>query len=349
MAAEMPAEIVGFVRGLGSSEFAKASQWAEGDAALAELGPVGIVIAGFEAKDMLKDAIRARARGVPEFQPLPGLAGARDAGAFGAGVGPVLLDPIEIPEGKEPDPDAGLRRRKPTSPRRFTTQPVDPPDFSLPLSDVEIGRVAPGSRPVPVVPTPSVGERVSAGIVGAAGTAGAAAGRAARGAAGVAAQARSAANRLRNSRNATIVGAGATTALIGSVIAAGGEVTSIFGDGTAVIKFPGRDPQIVPIPGIASGTPTGSALGFGGATGLGGAQLGGPSAQVRGKYRTPRHGRWNMVEFNRFARAAAGATGASPSPISGRDAALAAATHPSASVVHTPTGPRQIGVHRGRG
>ena len=347
----MAAEIARFVRGLGSSEFAKASQWAEGDAALAELGPVGIVIAGFEAKDMLKDAIRARARGVPKFQPLPGLAGAADAGAFGAGVGPVSLDPIEIeiPEGKEPDPDAGLRRRKPTTgPRRFTTQPVDPPDFSLPLSDVEIGRVAPGSRPVPVVPTPSVGERVSAGIVGAAGAAGAAAGRAARGAVDVAAQARSAANRLRNSRNAAIVGAGATTALIGSVIAAGGEVTSIYGDGTAEIKFPGRDPQIVPIPGIASGTPTGSALGFGGAR-LGGAQLGGPSAQVRGKYRTPRHGRWNMVEFNRFARAAAGATGASPSPISGRDAALAAATHPSASVVHTPTGPRQIGVHRGRG
>ena len=303
-----------FIRGLTPSEFGKLESWESGildlesigggEAALAAASEAaGPLAAAFTAKEMLKEAIRKRARGHPDFSPIPGSAQ--------AGPGPVLID---IPEFKEPDPDVGARRRTRTGPPTFTIsdpQPPSVPEVRLdlpPLEDVDITRVAPGSRPEPAEPQPSLGDRARAAGATAAGAVGAAAGAAAASAADRAGAAAAAARaNPRNVAGIAAVGAGGITAIISGVVSAGGVVKGVLEDGTVVARLPGdTEDRQIKSEGLSPASQF-SPVGTGGVppqgmTGMGPAR----------RYRTPRHGRWSYVPFVIAAYGAASQTGVGP-------------------------------------
>jgi hypothetical protein len=307
---EMAEALRQWVRGLSSGEFGKLDAWESGVLEFEGLGAAGEVGAAFAGREALKDAVRKRARGQPDFSPLP--IGAAGGGIRTGGPGAPRISPEDIPEILRPQPGT-VRQRKPGA----------EPELELPpLEDVDIGREAPGSRRPPAIPDPTIRERAAAGAraVGERISAGA---RAAGEAAG---NVQDVVNRLRNARNAAIIGTGAVTAVIGGILGAGGIVKEILPDGTVIGSLPGVDQDIrvptrtpshapvIPLRGITDATPMGLPLpplpsGFG--TGMPSAA---PVIPPRGiteapRYRTPRHGRWDGVKFGIAARQAAANTG----------------------------------------
>jgi hypothetical protein len=151
------------------------------------------------------------------------------------------------------------------------------------LQDVDISEPSAAAEPSA---KPSLGSRVRA-------TMGDAANRAQRVADAI--------NRLRNARNAAIIGGAGVTAVIGRIIGYGWTPTRVDPDGTVIAELPDGTEVSIPSGGTSSMGGMGAGIPQGG--------VGAQSELPEKKYRTPRKGRWNGIAFKRFTDMAAMQTG----------------------------------------
>lgn len=320
---------------LGSFDFGKAAAWEEAGGLLENLPGALLELKNRHGIQRLKDAIRRRRQRAEDEA-----AALRDFGR-GGDIDPILIGGLSQAEAaargmaageeaKETEPllpstsTTGIRRRGVTRTGRPSFTQDDP---AADLARIRRGLAgARGALPddpatlegggfedVPLdEPPPEESPEEPSIIVKAAGAAGAAAGR-------VASAAKTVADvtaRVRNARNAAIIGSAGVTAVIGRIIGFGWDVEEVLPDGTVIAKKP--DGTQVPFPPGSAfpGSSQGQVFDVG-ATG-----------QIpKRKYRTPRKGRWNAAEFSRYARAAAlntGYVGLSAST-SGKDLAMQAA------------------------